>query len=179
MKLTAVVGKCSRNIAFTPFGVPPPHIFDKCSHNGLASAAIVICRLAANKTETFRPIRIGDMTKTIYGMGREIESKGLLFLCHPLCKRPMNTNRNLDVGLLHFVEAEQTTLPAVACVCSAGSNVEPDLCRSVDARPIGIDAIDCPARTHAFELSPVSQPGSTRSCQVTAPLGGPFATPAI
>src|SRR3546814_10672942 len=84
LKLTAVVGKCSRNIAFTPFGVPPPHIFDKCSHNGLASAAIVICRLAANKTETFRPIRIGDMTKTIYGMGREIESKGLLFLCHPL-----------------------------------------------------------------------------------------------
>src|SRR3546814_6041093 len=93
------------------------------------------------------------MTKTIYGMGREIESKGLLFLCHPLCKRPMNTSRNLDVGLLHFVEAEQTTLPAVACVCSAGSNGEHDLCRSVDARPIGIDAIECPARRQAFELS--------------------------
>src|SRR3546814_9637001 len=90
------------------FGVPPPHICDKYSHNCLASAAIVICRLAANKTETFRPIRIGDMTKTIYGMGREIESKGLLFLCHPLCKRPMNTSRNLDVGLLHFVEAERS-----------------------------------------------------------------------
>src|SRR3546814_6077139 len=67
-------------------------------------------------------------------MGREIESKGLLFLCHPICKRPMNTSRNLDVGLLHFVEAEQTTLPAVACVCSAGSNGEHDLCRSVGAR---------------------------------------------
>src|SRR3546814_18549579 len=90
------------------------------------------------------------MTKTIYGMGREIESKGLLFLCHPLCKRPMNTSRNLDVGLLHFVEAEQTTLPAVACVCSAGSNGEHALCRSVDARPIGIDAIECPARRQAF-----------------------------
>src|SRR3546814_9552684 len=75
MKLTAVVGKCSRNIAFTPFGVPPPHIFDKCSHNGLASAAIVICRLAANKTETFRPIRIGDMTKTIYGRSEEHTSE--------------------------------------------------------------------------------------------------------
>src|SRR3546814_7753525 len=86
--------------------------------------------LAANKTETFRPIRIGDMTKTIYGMGREIESKGLLFLCHPLCKRPMNTSRNLDVGLLNFVEAEQTTLPAVACVCSAGSNGQHEIGRA-------------------------------------------------
>src|SRR3546814_4187718 len=71
-------------------------------------------------------------------MGREIKSKGRLFLCHPLCKRPMNTSRNLDVRLLHFVEAEQSTLPAVACVSGAGSNGEHDLCRSVDARPIGI-----------------------------------------
>src|SRR3546814_7267254 len=107
--------------------------------------------LAANKTETFRPIRIGDMTKTIYGMGREIESKGLLFLCHPLCKRLMNTSRNLDVELLHFVEAEQTTQPAVACLCSAGSTGAHDLCRSVDARPIGIDAIACPDRPPAIE----------------------------
>src|SRR3546814_11478191 len=106
------------------FGVPPPHICDKYSHNCLASAAIVICRLAANKTETFRPIRIGDMTKTIYGMGREIDCKGLLFLCHPLCKRPMNTSRNLDVGLRHFVEAQQTNMPAVSCCCRPGINAE-------------------------------------------------------
>src|SRR3546814_3824850 len=117
MKLTAVVGKCSRNIAFTPFGVPPPHIFDKCSHNGLASAAIVICRLAANKTETFRPIRIGDMTKTIYGMGREIESKGLLFLCHPLCKRPMNTSRNLDRSEEHTSELKSLMRNSYAVFC--------------------------------------------------------------
>src|SRR3546814_20800118 len=92
------------------------------------------------------------MTKTIYRMGREIKSKGLLFLCHPLCKRPMNTSRNLDVRLLHFVEAEQSTLPAVACVSGAGRIGEHDLCRSVDARPVGIDPIECPARRPAFEL---------------------------
>src|SRR3546814_14144707 len=47
-----LVGKRSRNVAVASFCVAPPHIFDKCSHGSLASAAIVICRLAANKTET-------------------------------------------------------------------------------------------------------------------------------
>src|SRR3546814_19745706 len=28
LKLTAVVGTCSRNIVFNPFGFPPPHLFD-------------------------------------------------------------------------------------------------------------------------------------------------------
>src|SRR3546814_17151625 len=89
----------------------------------------------------------------------------------------MNTSRNLDVGLLHFVEAEQTTLPVVACVCSAGSNGEHDLCRIVDARPIGIDAIECPARRQAFELSPVSQPGFNTIGNVLKPLVGTLSIP--
>src|SRR3546814_15524481 len=37
LTLTAVVGKCSRNIAFTPSVLPPPTIFHNSTHNYLPS----------------------------------------------------------------------------------------------------------------------------------------------